>query len=59
MPISLKAPVEPGHHELVVLGEHFPSTRLDLGPALYGQAEPLNMDLWSSSRSYLDVVDQP
>ncbi len=59
VPISLRAPVEPGHHELVVLGEHFPSVRLDLQPTLYRQVEYLSFDLWSSSRIYLNVVDKP
>jgi hypothetical protein len=59
VPISLKAPVEPGHHELVVLGEHFPSARLDLGPTWYRQVEYLGIDTWSSNRIYLDVVGQP
>jgi len=57
IPIRLKAPLEPGLHELVLLGEHFPEARMDLESTLYRDARTLSLDLFSSARILLEVVD--
>jgi len=56
LPIKIKAPLVPGHHEFTILGEHFPQARMDLETSLYKDLETLSLDVWSSYRIYLDVA---
>ena len=59
IPIEFTSPSQPGHYEFVVYGEPFPQARMDLTRQTFeGQLDyGLGIDMWSSSKIYLDVND--
>jgi len=57
IPVQIRAPLEPGGYEFVVIGEHFPGARMDLESSLYKDLETLSLDVWSSAQIYLEVTE--
>jgi|GEM_PF-1693370 len=61
LPIEITAPTQPGRYELVILGEPFPTTRIDMARPLFeGLIDfSLELGLFTSYRIFLDVADAP
>jgi len=61
LPIEITAPKQPGRYELVILGEPFPTARIDMERPLFGDMTGFSLEfgLWTSYRIFLDVRDAP
>ena len=61
LPIEITAPTQPGRYELVILGEPFPTTRIDMARPLFEGLIDFSLELylWTSYRIFLDVGDAP